>query len=72
MTSAITDRLAVLAARPREWRVTTHYAGGATKAHDTHNEAGANNYALGERRKLRRDLIDRATGATVCVTIARI
>lgn len=62
-------------ARPLTHRVTTVYATGATKTHDTRSEAQANNYATGERRKVGRDLIDRDTGETVrvvSVTVARI
>jgi len=71
----IRARLEQLAAQPREWRVTTHYANGATKTHDTHNQAGAENFAIGERRKVGRELISRETGETVSVvdvTVARI
>jgi len=61
-------------ALPKDWRVTTHYADGSAKTHDTH-QAGAQNWAIGERRKIGRDLIDRATGnkvRVVSVTIDRI
>lgn len=71
----IRERLEALAALPREWRVTTHYESGATRHHDTHTAAQAENFAIGERRKIGRDLIERATGRTVRVvkvTIGRI
>lgn len=61
-------RLEALAAQPRNWRVTTHYAGGASKSYAAVNEAGANNYAIGERRKIGRYLISRETGERVLVT----
>ncbi|TPN04488.1 hypothetical protein [Mesorhizobium sp. B2-1-2] len=71
----INSFLTARAAAPREWRVTTIYANGTTRTHDTHSEAGAENYATGERRKIGRDLISRETGATVHVvdvTVERI
>ncbi|MCP4564044.1 MAG: hypothetical protein GY873_30210 [Bosea sp.] len=71
----IRARLEALAAAPREWRVTTHYADGATREHDTHTQAGAENFATGERRRIGRDLISRETGMpvrVVDVTVARI
>lgn len=71
----IRARLEALAAKPREWRVTTHYADGATRQHDSHSQAGAENYATGERRKIGRALRSRETGLpvrVVNVTVARI
>ncbi|RWX70430.1 hypothetical protein EN780_03280 [Mesorhizobium sp. M4B.F.Ca.ET.089.01.1.1] len=71
----ITKRLEALAAMPRNWRVTTHYADGATHHHDTHTAPQAENFAIGERRKIGRDLISRETGETVrvvSVTIGKI
>lgn len=68
-------RLEALAAAPRSWRVTTHYAGGMTRQHDAHSHAGAENFAIAERRKIGRDLISRETGETVRavdVTVAPI
>jgi hypothetical protein len=54
-------------ARPLTHRVVTTYADGNTKSHDTRGAAQAENWAVGERRKIGRDLIDRATGLTVRV-----
>lgn len=61
----IVARLEALAAAPKTHRVTTHYACGKTRTFDAHSEAAARNHALGESRSIGRDLIDRATGATV-------
>lgn len=63
----IRTKLEALAAAPRGWRVTTLYADGSVKTHDSHVLAGAKNFAIGERRKIGRELIDRATGNKVRV-----
>lgn len=63
----IRAKLEALAAAPRGWRVTTLYADGSAKTHDSHVLAGAKNFAIGERRKIGRELIDRATGNKVRV-----
>lgn len=63
----ILARLEALAAKPRNWRVTTHYTDGRTRHHDTHSAAQAESYAVGERRKIGRDLISRETGEPVRV-----
>lgn len=71
----ILARLEDLSAKPRNWRVTTHYADGRARHHDTHSVARAENYAIGERRKIGRDLISRETGEPVRVervTITKI
>jgi hypothetical protein len=59
--------LAAHFAKPLTHRVTTLYANGATKTHDTRSLAQAENFATGERRKVGRELIDRTTGSTVQV-----
>lgn len=56
--------LAAQFARPLTHRVTTVYEGGATHVRDTRSEAQAENWAIGERRKIGRDLISRETGET--------
>jgi hypothetical protein len=74
LNEQITARISRAMALPKDWRVTTHYADGATKTHDTH-EAGAENWATGERRKIGKSMINRATGQivrVVAVTIDRI
>lgn len=63
----IVARLEALAASPREWRVTTRYECGKVRTFDAHSEAAANNHAVGERRKIGRELIDRAMGKKVRV-----
>lgn len=63
----VLSKLEALAAAKRDWRVTTLYADGSVKTHDSHTRAGADNFAIGERRKIGRNLIDRANGKTVRV-----
>ena len=70
--SEITKRLETLAAAQRSWCVTTTYADGSTRAHDTHGKKQAENWAIGERRKIGRDLINRTTGKTVRVVSVEI
>ena len=52
---------------PHTHKVVTTFADGRTREFTTRNEASARMYAVGERRKIGRDLIDRTTGATVRV-----
>jgi hypothetical protein len=59
-------------AMPITHNVVTTYADGAIRTHGTRNAAAAENYALGERRKIGRDLINRGTGATVRVVSVEV
>jgi hypothetical protein len=59
----IANRLAA----PKQFTVTTLYADGRTKRHDTETMGQAENWAGGERHKIGRELIDRTTGKTVTV-----
>ena len=52
-------------AQPLTHRVTTLYANGTVKTHDTRSLGAAENFAIGETRKVGRKLIDRATGQAV-------
>lgn len=63
----IRSKLKALAKQPRTHRVVTLYADGSIKSHDAISAAGAENFAIGQRRKIGRDLIDRETGKTVQV-----
>ncbi|MFN3549264.1 MAG: hypothetical protein ACK4U0_17390 [Mesorhizobium sp.] len=63
----IASRIASLMAAPKLWRVTTTYACGKRRTEEMTTEDQAKNCAIGERRKIGRDLIDRATGAVVRV-----
>lgn len=59
--------IAAALAMPMTHRVVTLYADGGKRIHETRNHAAAENYAIGERRKMGRDLINRETGKTVHV-----
>lgn len=50
--------VAALAA-PKTHKVVTTYSDGETLTHPTRSEAAAENWAIGERRKIGRDLIRR-------------
>lgn len=54
-------------AAPKTHAVLTIYENGKVRRHETRSAATAENYAVGERRKIGRNLIDRETGATVRV-----
>lgn len=52
---------------PITHEVVTGYADGSERRFGTRNAASAENHAVGERRKVGRDLIDRSSGKTVRV-----
>lgn len=64
--------LAAALAAPKTHAVVTTYACGKARQHETRSAATAENYAFGERRKISRELIDRATGGTVRVVSVEI
>lgn len=67
--------IAAALAAPKTHKVVTAYADGSTKEHLTRSEQTAEMFAIGERRKIGRDLINPMTGETVCVvsvTVSKI
>ena len=64
--------IAVAMAKPMTHRVTTVYADGRERHHDTRSLGAAENFAVGERRKIGRKLLDRETGATVQVAYVEV
>lgn len=66
------DLIARRLAAKKSFAVVTTYADGATRQHATETKGQANNYAVGERRKIGRDLINRETGKTVRVVSVEI
>ena len=56
-------RIAAAQTAPKTHVVVTTYADGTTKRHETRSAATAENWAVGERRKIGRALLDRETGA---------
>ena len=55
-------------AMPKAFEVVTLFADGTSRSHEAATRGQADNYAVGERRKIGRSLINRETGATVVVT----
>lgn len=64
--------IAAQLAKPMTHVVLTAYADGTVKRHETRGLAQAENWAIGERRKIGKSLIDRATGNTVSVASVEI
>lgn len=61
----IEQKIAAALAMPMTHVVVSSYEDGATYRHETRSLAQAENWAIGERRKIGRDLISRQTGKTV-------
>lgn len=59
-------------AAPKTHKVVTTYADGTAKSFETRSLASAENHALGERRKIGRDLLSRDTGETVRVVSVEV
>jgi hypothetical protein len=67
MSNAPHPLIAAALAMPKTHAIITKYADGKEYRFETRNLASAENYAVGQRRKIGRDLIDRETGNTVRV-----
>lgn len=52
-------------AAPKQFEVVTLYADGTSRRFETETRGQADNYAVGERRKVGRQLVSRGNGATV-------
>lgn len=66
------DRIAAHMAMLMVARVVTTYADGSSKHHDVRSLGAAENWAIGELRKIGRDLINRETGKPVRVVSVEI
>lgn len=64
--------IAAALAAPKTHAVVTLYESGKVRRFDTRSAASAENHAIGERRKIGRDLIDRETGDTVRVVSVEV
>lgn len=64
--------IAAALAAPMTHTVLTAYADGTVRKHDARNLAAAQNWAVGERRKIGRDLVSRETGKPVRVVSVEI
>jgi hypothetical protein len=60
-------RIAAIQSKPITHVVVTTYDDGSTKEHRAHGLSSANNWAVGERRKIGRTLVNRDTLAAVRV-----
>lgn len=58
--------------KPITHNVVTVYEDGAERRHGVRSVAQGENFAIGERRKIGKDLINRETGATVRVVSVSI
>lgn len=61
-----------VAAMPHTHVVVTRYMDGAERRHETRNIQSAETFAIGERRKIGRDLISRETGKTVRIVAVNV
>lgn len=68
MNPEIAALLARRLSAPKQFEVVTLFADGTSRSFETETRAQAENYAVGEKRKVGRDLLNRMTGATVRVT----
>lgn len=59
-------------AMPHTHEVVTHYADGVERRFTTRSLGTAENHAVGERRKIGRDLIEHITGRTVRVVAVEV
>lgn len=66
------DRINAALAMPHTHAVVTTFADGAERRFTTRCLASAENHAVGERRKIGRDLINRETGKTVRVVSVKV
>lgn len=64
--------IAAAFAQPMTHVVITTYADGLVKRHETRSIDAAENFAIGERRKIGRDMISRDTGARVRVASVEV
>lgn len=66
------DRINAALAAPKTHRMVATYACGKVYTFDTRSKASAESHADMWRRKIGRELIDRDTGATVCVVSVEV
>lgn len=67
MNPTTASLIARMQAMPKAFEVVTLFADGTSRAHQTVTRGQADNYATGERRKVGKFLLNRDTGAEVCV-----
>lgn len=64
--------IAAALAAPHTHKVVTRFVDGRERVFTTRSAASAETFAVGERRKVGRDLIDRATGAKVLIVAVEV
>jgi hypothetical protein len=67
LSAASAALIARMQAMPKKFEVVTLFADGTSRSYQTATRGQADNYAVGERRKVGRVLINRDTGAEVRV-----
>lgn len=65
MSLEIAALIATRLAAPKKFEIVTLFADGTSRSFKTETRGQADNYAVGERRKIGRKLINRENGATV-------
>ena len=61
------DIIAAALAAPKTHKVVTRYDNGSERTHETRSAQTAENFAVGERRKIGRSFIDRVTDKKITV-----
>lgn len=62
------ELIAKMQAMPKAFEVVTLFADGTSRSYQTATRGQADNYAVGEKRKIGRTLLNRDTCATIIVT----
>ncbi|UXR90945.1 hypothetical protein [Agrobacterium tumefaciens] len=65
MNPEIANLIAARLAAPEKFEVVTLFADGTSRSHKTETRGQAENYAVGEKRKVGRSLINSETGTNV-------
>lgn len=65
MNATTAALIAKMQSMPKAFEVVTLFADGTSRAHQTATRGQADNYSVGEKRKIGRTLLNRDTGATV-------
>ena len=62
------ELIAKMQAMPKAFEVVTLFADGTSRTHETATRGQADNYSVGEKRKIGRSMLNRETGDAVMVT----
>lgn len=65
MNATTAALIAKMQSMPKAFEVVTLFADGTSRTYQTATRGQADNYAVGEKRKIGRTLLNRDTGATV-------